>query len=103
MEYLFQAPNLDCYDIDLKYILETHFNIPVYVGNDVEVATIGEMKFGSGVGYKNFVCIFVGTGIGSGIVQNGEIYSGFTGTAGEIGHIIVDSGGRLCSWRTWLP
>lgn len=94
---LIAAPNLDCYDVQLKAILENHFNIPVYVGNDVEVATIGEMKFGSGVGYDNFVCIFVGTGIGSGIVHNGEIYQGFTGTAGEIGHIVVDSGGRSCS------
>ena len=94
---LIAAPNLECYDVELKDILEDHFKIPVYVGNDVEVATLGEMKFGSGVGYTNFVCIFVGTGVGSGIVQNGEIYQGFTGTAGEIGHIIVDSGGRLCT------
>ncbi|OGH98761.1 MAG: hypothetical protein A2104_04220 [Candidatus Melainabacteria bacterium GWF2_32_7] len=93
---LIAAPNLDCYDVELKTILENHFNIPVYVGNDVEVATLGEMRFGSGVGYDNFVCIFVGTGIGSGIVQNGKIYQGSSGTAGEIGHIIVDSGGRLC-------
>lgn len=93
---LIAAPNLDCYDVELKNILENHFKIPVYVGNDVEVATLGEMKFGSGVGYDNFVCIFVGTGVGSGLVQNGEIYRGATGTAGEIGHIIVDSGGRLC-------
>jgi len=94
---LIASPNLDCYDIELKGILESHFKIPVYVGNDVEVATLGEMKFGSGVGYDNFVCIFVGTGIGSGIVQNGKIVHGATGTAGEIGHIIVDSGGRPCA------
>jgi len=94
---LISAPNLECYDVELKKILESHFNLPVFVGNDVEVATIGELKFGSGKGYKNFVCIFVGTGIGSGIVNDGKIYKGATGTAGEIGHIIVDSGGRLCS------
>lgn len=94
---LISAPNLECCDVELRVILENHFNIPVYVGNDVEVATLGEMKFGSGVGYNNFVCIFVGTGVGSGIVQNGEIYQGATGTAGEIGHIIVDSGGRPCT------
>lgn len=94
---LIASHNLECYDVELKNILEKHFNIPVYIGNDVEVATLGEMKFGSGIGYDNFVCIFVGTGVGSGIVQNGEIYRGAAGTAGEIGHIIVDSGGRLCS------
>ena len=93
---LISAPNLECYDVDLKSIIENHFKIPVYIGNDVEVATIGEMKFGSGVNYNNFVCVFVGTGIGSGIVQDGKIYRGATGTAGEIGHMIVASDGRLC-------
>jgi glucokinase len=94
---LIAAPNLECYDVEFKAILEKHFSKPVFVGNDVEVATLGEMKFGSGVGYDNFVCIFVGTGIGSGIVQNGKLILGSTGTAGEVGHMIVDSGGRSCS------
>ena len=93
---LISAPNLNCFNIELKKILEDYFKIPVFVGNDVEVATIGEITFGNGTEYKNLVCIFVGTGIGSGIVCNGKIYSGATGTAGEIGHIIVSSGGRLC-------
>jgi len=93
---LLAAPNLNCFDVELKRILEEHFNIPTFVGNDVEVATLGEMKFGSGVDYNNFVCVFVGTGIGSGIVYDGKHLKGATGTAGEIGHIIVDSGGRLC-------
>lgn len=93
---LLSAPNLGCEKVQLRKILGETFNAPVYVGNDVEVATIGEINFGSGVGYNNLVCIFVGTGVGSGIVSNGKIYSGATGTAGEIGHIIVHSGGRLC-------
>lgn len=93
---LMAAPNLNCYDLKLKDIVEEEFKIPVYVGNDVEVATIGEIMFGNGVGYKNLVCIFVGTGVGSGIVCNGRVHSGASGTAGEIGHIIVDTGGRLC-------
>lgn len=90
------APNLGCENLELKKILEDKLKLPVRVGNDVEVATIGEITHGSGVGYKNLVCIFVGTGVGSGIVCDGRIYSGATGTAGEIGHIIVHSGGRLC-------
>ena len=94
---LIAAPNLNCYDLKIKDIVETHFNIPTFVGNDVEVATIGEITFGNGVGYKNLVCIFVGTGIGSGIVCNGELHRGVTGTAGEIGHIIVATGGRPCA------
>ncbi|MBO6088197.1 ROK family protein [bacterium] len=91
------APNLDCYNYNIKEIFKKHFNIPVYVGNDVEVAAIGEQKFGAGKGCKDFVCIFVGTGVGSAIVKNGKILYGSTGTAGEIGHIIVDLNGRPCS------
>lgn len=91
------APNLDCYNLNLKEILQNKFNIPVFVGNDVEVATIGEQKFGAGKGCADFVCVFVGTGIGSAIVKNGQIIYGATGTAGELGHIIVDLNGRPCA------
>lgn len=94
---LIAAPNLNCYDLNLKAIIEGEFEIPVYVGNDVEVATIGEIMFGNGLGYKDLICLFVGTGVGSGIVCNGKIHAGASGTAGEIGHIIVDTGGRLCA------
>lgn len=91
------APNLNCYNLNLKEILQDKFNIPVFVGNDVEVATIGEQKFGAGKGCADFVCVFVGTGIGSAIVKNGQIIYGATGTAGELGHIIVDLNGRPCA------
>ena len=94
---LIGAPNLDCFNLNIKNILEKHFNLPVYLGNDVEIAAIGEMKFGSGKGCKDFVCIFVGTGVGSCIVKNGAMIYGATGTAGEIGHIIVDLNGRQCA------
>ena len=93
---LLAAPNLDCFNVPLKKIIEENFSIPTFVGNDVEIATLGEIKFGAGKGYKNLVCVFVGTGVGSGIVRNGELYQGATGTAGEIGHIVVDYGGRQC-------
>lgn len=93
---LISAPNLDCEDVNLKAILEREFFIPVFLGNDVEIAAIGEYKFGAGKGYNNMVCVFVGTGIGSGIIRDGKIYHGSSGTAGEIGHIIVDAGGRPC-------
>ena len=93
---IINAPNIDCRELNIKEILEKEFNKPVLLGNDVEIATIGEMYFGAGKEEKDFVCIFVGTGIGSGIVQNGKLRYGTTGTAGEIGHIIVDVGGRPC-------
>ena len=93
---LISAPNLDCFNMNFKKNLEEKFNISTFIGNDVEVATLGEFKFGAGKNKNNFVCIFVGTGVGSGIVINKKIYHGATGTAGEIGHIVVASGGRAC-------
>lgn len=91
------APNLDCYNLDLKSILEEKFKIPTFVGNDVEVAALGEQKFGAGRNCNDFVCVFVGTGIGSAIVKSGKLIRGATGTAGELGHIIVDLNGRPCA------
>ena len=94
---LIGAPNLDCYDLNIKQYIEEHFNIPVFLGNDVEIAAIGEMKFGAAKDYDDFVCVFVGTGVGSSIVKKGSIIYGATGTAGEIGHVIVDLNGRPCA------
>ncbi len=94
---LIAAPNLDCYDLNIKKLLNDHFNIPVFLGNDVEIAAIGEMKFGAAKGYDDLVCIFVGTGVGSSIIKEGKIITGATGTAGEIGHMIVDLNGRQCA------
>ncbi len=94
---LISAPNLYTYDLDFKTVLGEHFGIDVKVSNDVDVATIGEHKFGAGKNYDNAVCVFVGTGVGAGIIINNEIWTGATGTAGEIGHIVVASGGRPCA------
>lgn len=90
------APNLGVRNMQLGNILGKQFGKQVAVGNDVEVAALGEYLHGAGKGYNNFVCVFVGTGIGSGIVQNGHMYTGLSGTAGEIGHMSVDAGGRIC-------
>ena len=94
---LIGAPNLDCYDLNIREFISSHFDLPVFLGNDVEIATIGEMKFGAAKGCDDFVCVFVGTGVGSAIVKDGKIIHGATGTAGEIGHIIVDLNGRPCA------
>jgi glucokinase len=90
------APNLGVKSMHLGDILGKQFNTPVSVGNDVEVAALGESLYGSGQKFNNFVCVFVGTGIGAGIVQNGRMYTGLSGTAGEVGHMIIQAGGRLC-------
>lgn len=93
---LLNAVNLGLTEIPLTEPLSREFGVPAKLGNDVEVATIGEMKFGAGKGCDNFICVFVGTGIGSGIVINGKILKGAAGTAGEIGHTVLYPNGRVC-------
>jgi glucokinase len=95
---LISGPNLGTGmdNLPVAHLLRERFGVPVVLGNDVEVATRGEQTFGAARGVDDFVCVFVGTGIGSGIVQGGQVYRGATGTAGEIGHTIVQFGGRIC-------
>lgn len=64
--------------------------------NDVNVMTLGEFRHGAGVGYKNIVALTLGTGVGGGVVINGQLYHGSQNTAGELGHTIVDPNGRYC-------
>lgn len=93
---LVNAVNLGLQELPLTEPLSEFYNVPAQLGNDVEVATLGEMHFGAGRNCNSFVCIFVGTGIGSGIVHGGKQVYGATGTAGEIGHIPLFPGGRAC-------
>lgn len=93
---LLAAVNIGANDVPLAEPLSRHYGVPCKLGNDVEVATIGEQAFGAGRDCKSFVCIFVGTGIGSGIVQNGQIIRGATGTAGEVGHMTLYPDGKIC-------
>lgn len=94
------APNLRWKDVRLKEELEARVDIPTFVDNDVNVGTLGEHVFGAGKGFQNVVGIFVGTGIGGGIILQGELFHGASKTAGEIGHIIVKSGGPRCGCGT---
>jgi glucokinase len=93
---ILDAPNLGVENLNLGELLGQQFGKPVSVGNDVEVATLGELYYGSGRGFSNFVCVFVGTGVGGGIVRDGQFITGHSGTAGEIGHVIINAGGRIC-------
>ncbi len=77
--------------------LGAHFgNVPVYITNDANAATIGEMVYGGAKGMKDFIMVTLGTGVGSGFVANGEMIYGHDGFAGEFGHVIVERGGREC-------
>jgi glucokinase len=73
--------------VPLKKLLEKRFNIPVSVNNDAKCFALGELHFGLGRGRKNLVGLILGTGMGSGVVINGKLFTGSNGGAGEIGHI----------------
>ncbi len=90
------APNLGWEDVPLKKKLEKRIGLPVSVTNDVRAATYGEWFYGAGQGVDDLVGIFVGTGIGGGIVSGGRMIEGCSNTAGELGHITIAAGGRRC-------
>jgi glucokinase-like ROK family protein len=77
--------------------LEALWQRPVAIGNDANFGALGEWAYGAGRGERNLVYIKVGSGIGSGLLLNGQIFSGATGCAGEIGHITIREDGPLCS------
>ncbi len=94
------APNLDWNDkIDVIGEFEKYINVPIVLSNDANCFAIGEMIFGGAKEMKNFIVITLGTGLGSGIIVNGELLNGHNGFAGELGHTntIVVQNGRQCN------
>lgn len=83
-------------DLPMADLLKKRYGVPASLRNDVQIAAIGEARFGAGKDSNNFICVFVGTGIGGAIVYNGELIPGFSGNAGEIGHTTVEAHGRIC-------
>ena len=92
---LFSA-NLNVRDFALGPDLSRQLGRPVLVQNDVRVGGYGEFRLGAGRGYQNLIAAFVGTGIGGCLVQGGQVVTGATGNAGEIGHIVLKAGGPKC-------
>ncbi|MDD3624105.1 MAG: ROK family protein [Proteiniphilum sp.] len=92
------APNLNWKGvIPFAQMLEDRVGIPVALTNDANAAAIGEMTYGAARGMKDFIVITLGTGVGSGIVVNGQLVYGHDGFAGELGHVIMRRhNGRLC-------
>lgn len=91
------SPNMPGWeDIQLKKELEKHLDLPVFVENDCNVCTLGVHVAELGAKAKHLVGIFLGTGIGSGIILDGRLHSGFNRTAGEIGHMVLEVGGPKC-------
>lgn len=90
------APNLQWADVPARAILENATGLPVLVDNDGNTAAWGEAKFGAGRGSSNVVTVTVGTGIGGGVVLNGDLLRGAHGAAGEIGHMGAVADGLQC-------
>jgi glucokinase len=93
---VYKAPNLGWENVRLAHKLETLLSVPVLVENDVNAGTMGEYALGAGKGTRDMIGIFVGTGIGGGLVLDGELHEGYRGAAGEIGHMIIEKNGPRC-------
>jgi glucokinase len=94
---VFHTPNMPGWnDVPLSRRLSKALGIPVFVENDVNIGTLGEHVMGAGRGTKDMVGIFVGTGVGGGIILDGQLRGGARHAAGEVGHMVVAAGGPYC-------
>jgi glucokinase len=83
-------------DVPLRDTLRARLRLPVSLLNDVRAITYGEWMFGAGRGVSTMACFAIGTGVGGGVVVNGQLHLGLMGTAGELGHIVIDINGERC-------
>lgn len=91
------APNISGWDnLNLKEYLENRFNIPVFLGNDANLAALGEWTFGAGKDHHNIIYMTISTGIGGGIIIDDRLLLGENGLAAELGHIVIDPNGPVC-------
>jgi len=81
-------------DVPIAALIERHLGLPVQIGNDANLAALGEFRFGAGREVRHLVMVTLGTGIGGGIIVDGKLLDGADGGAGEIGHMVVNPGGR---------
>ena len=95
---IFAPPNLPGWDhVPLRDIFKEHYSLPVFVENDANAAALGEYMFGAGYGCKDMVYLTISTGIGGGVIVDGRIMGGTSGTAGELGHMTIDRHGERCN------
>jgi len=91
------SPNLPGWDhVRMKDHIEKATRRPVFMDNDCNVATLAEHALGAGRGVSNLIGLFLGTGIGGGVIINGRLHRGFSKQAGELGHVVVDVNGPRC-------
>ena len=77
--------------------LEAHFGCPVYLGNDADLAALGEWRYGAGQGHDDLLYLTISTGVGGGVISGGALVQGRDGLAAELGHVTVRAGGEICS------
>lgn len=92
-----EAPNLPGW-VDFHFVdrMREHFDCPIALGNDANMAALGEWRFGAGIGTQHLVFLIIGTGIGGGIISAGQLITGARGLAGEVGHVSITSNGPPC-------
>ena len=90
------APNLKWNYVNIIRGLEKELNLKGEIINDVRAATLGEWLYAAGKGCDDLICMYVGTGVGGGIISGGQVLSGYANSAGEIGHITIDVHGPIC-------
>jgi glucokinase len=92
------TPNIPAWkQYPLAELLSNKYQVPVYLGNDANLAALGEWKYGAGQGHHDLVYITISTGIGGGVISNDMLIEGWTGMASELGHVTVYPGGPICS------
>lgn len=95
---ILDAPNLGgAINFPIKTRLERDFGVPAFVGNDANLAALGEHRFGAGRGVAHLIYITISTGIGGGIIADNQLYLGWRGFAGEVGHQTIDVNGPRCN------
>ena len=98
---LYSPPNMPAWEhLPLRDLFQQHYQphqLPIYIENDANAAALGEYRFGAGRGCRNMVYLTISTGIGGGIILDGKIFEGTSGTAGELGHMSIDWQGERCS------
>lgn len=90
------APNLGWENVALKKELEKQLDVPVFLENDCNIAALGIYETELKAKPKSMLGIFLGTGIGGGLILDGKLFSGFNRTAGEVGHMVIEVGGAKC-------
>ncbi|MGC8708543.1 MAG: ROK family protein [Athalassotoga sp.] len=103
---IYNPPHLGWGNVNLRYEIRKHFTCPVRIEHDAKAGAIAEFELGAGRGFRNIIFLTLGTGLGAGIIINGEIYRGSSNMAGEVGHIrIAEDGpevyGKSGSWESY--